>query len=466
MRIFHIAAEYAPLIKAGGLGDAVQGLVKVTALSHPVTVILPFYSRLLDLDQTKLLSTITFPYTFLGPQVATAYSYTHDNVTLTVIQLESQPDLFNNSTIYTNNDTMRFCAFSCAAAAYVYNAKADVVHLHDWHVGLVAGLLKQAPASPRIVFTIHNFSYRGYTSTQLLGASGIDDFWLSQYRLFRDDQTSVLMKGALYCSDVVTTVSPNYAQEILNDYSDYELHDALVAKRSVFSGILNGIDEKRWDPATDPSLVAHYNAELLNTPDILFTKKEANKVALFTKLGLSLDYFPLMCVISRLVEQKGLFYIKQAILHAMEHAYAFVIIGTCYDEQTQQEFLHLQESLTSSPNIRIILDYNDSLSRLTYAASDMICIPSLFEPCGLSQLIAMRYGTIPLARATGGLVDTVLPGVNGWLFTEGLENFRAMLSEALHTYNYEPEQWLCLMNGAMHFPSTIARSAEHYFSLY
>ncbi|EPP36881.1 glycosyl transferases group 1 family protein, partial [Chlamydia psittaci 84-8471/1] len=125
-------------------------------------------------------------------------------------------------------------------------------------------------------------------------------------------------------------------------------------------------------------------------------KKEENKISLYEKLGLSHEYSPLMCVISRIVEQKGPEFMKAAILHAMENSYALVIAGTCYDQEIQRQFTNLQESLTASPNIRIILDYNDSLVRLIYGAADMICIPSHFEPCGLTQLIGMRYGTVPL----------------------------------------------------------------------
>ncbi|AFS21917.1 glycogen synthase GlgA [Chlamydia psittaci] len=471
MKIIQASVECAPFIKAGGLGDVVYGLSKALSIDHDVEILLPFYPFLFPAFSSKVLNEQFFSYNFLGRQNATATSYEYEGMTLTVITLDSQSELFSTSTIYTEDDTLRFSAFSAAAAAYIQKLdKVDVVHMHDWHVGLLAGLLKEPnlPSYPKRIFTIHNFSYRGYCSTQLLGASAISDFGLSNYQLFRDPNTSVLLKGALYCSDYITTVSPSYAQDILNDYSDYEIHDAIMSRRHVFCGILNGIDENIWNPETDPALAEHYGKNLLESPDVLFTKKEENKISLYEKLGLSLEYSPLMCVISRIVEQKGPEFMKAAILHAMENSYALVIAGTCYDQEIQRQFTNLQESLTASPNIRIILDYNDSLVRLIYGAADMICIPSHFEPCGLTQLIGMRYGTVPLVRSTGGLADTVTMGVNGFTFshTDNFNDFFHMLSQAVSTYRHEPDVWFQLVEEGMLRPSGLTTMATHYLEVY
>lgn len=292
MKIIQASVECAPFIKAGGLGDVVYGLSKALSIDHDVEILLPFYPFLFPAFSSKALNEQFFSYNFLGRQNATATSYEYEGMTLTVITLDSQSELFSTSTIYTEDDTLRFSAFSAAAAAYIQKLdKVDVVHMHDWHVGLLAGLLKEPnlPSYPKRIFTIHNFSYRGYCSTQLLGASEISDFGLSNYQLFRDPNTSVLLKGALYCSDYITTVSPSYAQDILNDYSDYEIHDAIMSRRHVFCGILNGIDENIWNPETDPALAEHYGNNLLESPDVLFTKKEENKISLYEKLGLSLE---------------------------------------------------------------------------------------------------------------------------------------------------------------------------------
>lgn len=238
MKIIQASVECAPFIKAGGLGDVVYSLSKALSINHDVEILLPFYPFLFPVFSSQVLDEQVFSYNFLGRQNATATSYEHEGMTLTVITLDSQSELFSTSTIYTEDDTLRFSAFSAAAAAYIQKLdKVDVVHMHDWHVGLLAGLLKEPnlPSYPKRIFTIHNFSYRGYCSTQLLGASEISDFGLSNYQLFRDPSTSVLLKGALYCSDFITTVSPSYAQDILNDYSDYEIHDAIMSLDVMFS---------------------------------------------------------------------------------------------------------------------------------------------------------------------------------------------------------------------------------------
>lgn len=471
MRILQTAIEFSPLIKSGGLGDAVYGLSKALAKNHHVEVVLPFYPLLCPLLSVPLVDEKIISYEFLGRQTATVLSYAYENMLLTLIRLDSQLDLFSTSTIYTENDALRFMAFSSAVSAYIQASDAvDIVHMHDWHLGLLAGLLKDPDRTyyPKRIFTIHNFNYRGYCSTQLLAASGISDFGLSNYQLFRDRHTSVLLKGALYCSDYVTTVSPTYARDLFQDYSDNEMHDALVSKSNAFCGILNGIDENLWNPETDPCLAVNYSKKLLEDPDILFTKKEENKSALYDKLGLSHEYTPLMCIISRIVEQKGPEFMKAAILHAMENAYALVIIGQCYDHQLQRQFTHLQDSLILSPNVRIILDYNDSLARLTYAASDMICIPSHFEPCGLTQLIGMRYGTIPLVRATGGLADTVIPRIHGLTFsqTENFHDFYHMLSSAVSLYRHEPDIWFHMIEEGMQRSSGLEAMASQYVGIY
>ncbi|SPN74056.1 Probable glycogen synthase 2,glycogen synthase,Glycogen synthase,glycogen/starch synthase, ADP-glucose type,Starch synthase catalytic domain [Chlamydia serpentis] len=471
MRIVQVAVEFTPIIKVGGLGDAVASLSKELAKQHDVEILIPYYPLIFKSSLSHVLSERSFYYEFLGKQQASAISYSYEGLTLTIIKLDSQIDFFSTTLVYCDNSVVSFSAFAAAAAAYLQETEPpDIVHLHDWHVGLLAGLLKHplSRVHAKLVFTIHNFGYRGYCSTQMLAASQIDDFHLSHYQLFRDPQTSVIMKGALYCSDYVTTVSLTYVQEIINDYSDYELHDAILAKNSVFSGIINGIDEDVWNPETDPALAVNYDASLLSQPEVLFTKKEENKAALYTKLGMSLDYSPLVCVISRVVEEKGPEFMKEIILHAMENSYAFILIGTSQNDYLLNQFRNLQECLANSPNIRLILDFNDSLARLTYAASDMICVPSHREACGLTQLIAMRYGTVPLVRKTGGLADTVIPGVNGFTFsdTNNFKEFRDMLSNALTTYLEQPDIWFNLIEAGMLRESGLDTMAANYQNLY
>ena len=172
MKIIHTAIEFAPVIKAGGLGDALYGLAKALAANHTTEVVIPLYPQLFtSLQEQDLCSVQKISYFFAGEQEATAFSYFHERIKITLLKLDSQPELFEEAkTIYTNDDAFRFCAFSAAAAAYIQKEGADIVHLHDWHVGLVAGLLKQQPCPQlqKIVLTLHNFGYRGYTTREIL----------------------------------------------------------------------------------------------------------------------------------------------------------------------------------------------------------------------------------------------------------------------------------------------------------
>lgn len=472
MKIIHTAIEFAPVIKAGGLGDALYGLAKALAANHTTEVVIPLYPKLFTLPKEQDLCSIQkLSYFFAGEQEATAFSYFYEGIKVTLFKLDTQPELFENAeTIYTSDDAFRFCAFSAAAASYIQKEGANIVHLHDWHTGLVAGLLKQQPCSQlqKIVLTLHNFGYRGYTTREILEASSLNEFYISQYQLFRDPQTCVLLKGALYCSDFVTTVSPTYAKEILEDYSDYEIHDAITARQHHLRGILNGIDTTIWGPETDPNLAKNYTKELFETPSIFFEAKAKNKKALYEILGLSLEHSPCVCIISRIAEQKGPHFMKQAILHTLENAYTLIIIGTCYGNQLHEEFANLQESLANSPNVRILLTYSDVLARQIFAAADMICIPSMFEPCGLTQMIGMRYGTVPLVRATGGLADTVANGINGFSFfnPHDFYEFRNMLSEAVTTYRTNHDKWQHIVRACLDFSSDLETAANKYLEIY
>ncbi|UFX31579.1 glycogen synthase GlgA [Chlamydia trachomatis] len=472
MKIIHTAIEFAPVIKAGGLGDALYGLAKALAANHTTEVVIPLYPKLFTLPKEQDLCSIQkLSYFFAGEQEATAFSYFYEGIKVTLFKLDTQPELFENAeTIYTSDDAFRFCAFSAAAASYIQKEGANIVHLHDWHTGLVAGLLKQQPCPQlqKIVLTLHNFGYRGYTTREVLEASSLNEFYLSHYQLFRDPQTCVLLKGALYCSDFVTTVSPTYAKEILQDYSDYEIHDAITARQHHLKGILNGIDYTILDPETDPHLAKNYSKVLFEDPKAFFEAKAENKKALYETLGLSLDKSPCMCIISRIAEQKGPEFMKQAILHALENAYTLIIIGTCYGGQIHKEFSNLQESLADSPNVRILLTYSDVLARQIFAAADMICIPSMFEPCGLTQMIGMRYGTVPVVRATGGLADTVTDGVNGFSFSNphDFHEFRNMLSKAIATYRDDQDKWQQIVRSCLEFSSDLETAANKYLEIY
>lgn len=475
MHIIQVAIECTPIIKVGGLGDMVSGLSRALAHHHHVEIIIPYYSLIPLPLPTKILKKTLFSYSFLGKQKVAAVSYEYDGCTLTCLELHSQHELFATSSVYTPDDALRFCAFSVAATAYIQQLESvDIVHIHDWHVGLIAGLLKShairtGKPSPTCILTIHNFAYQGECSTQILASSDILAPCLQAYQMQHSPQSSVLLQGAVTHADHITTVSPSYAREILQNHSSKDVDQAIKNKSQVFSGILNGIDQQVWNPATDSALKTNYDSSLLNQPQEFLAKKRENKTHLYERLHISAPKEqPCLCVISRLEEQKGLTFMKLAILHAMEHGYTFVLIGTSGNPNIQQQFVNIQTSVAHSPNIRLVLSYDETLARLLYAAADMICIPSLFEPCGLTQLIAMRYGTVPIVRATGGLADTVKPLVQGFTFSQikTHKEFYNTLSLALHVYQQNPEWWFQLIKNGMHASFDAASMADRYLDIY
>lgn len=476
MNIVQVAVEYAPFIKVGGLGDMVSSLSKALAQHHQVEVIIPYYSLIPQPLPATIIRKTLLTYSFLGTQTAAAISYKHGDLTLTCLEFHSQHELFSQPSVYSSDDALRFCAFSAAVVAYIQQLQnVDIIHLHDWHVGLVAGLLhsqaiRSGVCSPACILTIHNFGYQGKCSTQILAASDILNSSLQAYQLQRSPQSSVLLQGAITHADHITTVSPTYAREILQNHSNQEIDQAIKNKSQVFSGILNGIDLQEWNPATDRSLKAHYDANmLLHSPEEFLQRKQENKIALYERLHIHADLQqPCLCVISRLEEQKGLAFIKLAILHAMEHGYTFVLTGTTNNSDTKAHFSNIQKAVALSPNIRLILSYDDPLSRQLYAAADMICIPSLFEPCGLTQLIAMRYGTVPIVRATGGLADTVIPLVHGFSFSQikNHRDFYNTLSLAVHVYQQNPEWWFRLIKNGMCASFDAVSMANQYLEVY
>lgn len=473
MNIVQISIEFAPIIKVGGLGDMVSSLSTTLSKHHNVEVIIPYIPFFSIKLPKSILCEKTFPYTFLGQQEASAYSYTYGNLLLTCIKLSSQPSLFDSTTVYTCNDAVRFCSFASAAAAYIkQNPHIDVVHIHDWHVGLIPGLIQSNATqtgrpAPKCMLTIHNFNYQGLCNIQILKSSNIDQTYLCSYQTEQGSLIANLMQGAIACSDYITTVSPSYAQEILEEQTNQELHQSLINKAHVFSGILNGIDMQVWNPETDPKIASHYNKNL--SIQQVRECKQKNKQKLFNQLNISNPVeAPCLCVISRLEEQKGVQFMKLALLHAIENNYTFILIGTSLNQEIQQQFVNIQTCLSSSANIRIVLQYDESLARLTYAAADMICIPSLFEPCGLTQLIAMRYGTIPIVRSTGGLADTITPLVNGFSFSDikDPQEFMQTLSHALNLYQHHPQEWEQLIFNGMITTFDAESMTNNYIDIY
>uniref|UniRef100_A0A0D9W9R4 starch synthase n=1 Tax=Leersia perrieri TaxID=77586 RepID=A0A0D9W9R4_9ORYZ len=370
MHIVHIAVEMAPIAKVGGLGDVVTSLSRaVQDLGHNVEVILPKYDCL-NLSNVKDLH-LRQSFIWGNTEIKVWFGKVED---VPVYFLEPQNGMFWVGCVYGRNDESRFGFFCHSALEFLRQngSSPDIIHCHDWSSAPVAWLFKEQYAhndlsNGRVVFTIHNLEF---------GAHHIG-------------------KAMANC-DKATTVSYTYSREVSG-------HGAIAPHYYKFHGIRNGIDPDIWDPYSDNFIPVHYTSENV------VEGKSAAKKALQQKLGLQQTDTPIVGIISRLTVQKGIHLIKHAIYRTLERNGQVVLLGSAPDHRIQGDFTNLASKLHGEYHgrVKLCLTYDEPLSHLIYAGADFILVPSIFEPCGLTQLIAMRYGSIPIVRKTGGLYDTV-----------------------------------------------------------
>ncbi|KAL8130155.1 hypothetical protein V2J09_019310 [Rumex salicifolius] len=372
MHVVHIAVEMAPIAKVGGLGDVVTSLSRaVQDLNHHVDIILPKYNCM-NLSNVKEQH-YKRSYHWGGTEIKVWFGKVEG---LSVYFLEPCNGFFWTGCIYgCRNDAERFSFFCHAALEFLKQngSHPDIIHCHDWSSAPVAWLFKEhyqqyGLSKTRIVFTIHNLEFGVHSISK-----------------------------AMTHSDKATTVSETYSREVA-------ANPAIAANLYKFHGIINGIDPDIWDPYNDRFIPVPYTSENA------IEGKRAAKETLQRKLGLKVSAdMPLIGVISRLTHQKGIHLIKHAIWRTLDRNGQFILLGSAPDPRIQNDFVSLANQLHSAHNdrARLCLTYDEPLSHLIYAAADFILVPSLFEPCGLTQLVAMRYGAIPVVRKTGGLYDTV-----------------------------------------------------------
>ncbi|MGM0867146.1 MAG: glycogen synthase GlgA [Bacillota bacterium] len=469
MKVLFVVSECVPFIKSGGLADVAGALPKeLRSLGTDVRVILPKYGGIPHEFRSKMKRKKEF-FVSVGwrNQYCGIEEYNENGVTYYFIDNEYY---FNRDRLYGYfDDGERFAYFTRAVleSIAVLDFYPDVIHCHDWHTGMVPFLLRseyqERPGYSfiRSVFTIHNLQFQGiYPKQVVTDLLGIPErYFHHEYLEFYGNIN--FMKGALISSDFVTTVSPTYKEEILTPYYGEKLHNILGQRYNQLLGILNGIDDEVYNP--DEGEFPYFSGNLHG-------KKQAKRY-LQKSLGLEENEgIPLVSIISRLTNQKGLELVRGVFHEMIQENVQFVLLGTG-DWEFEQFFREME--WTYPDKVRVQIGFNEELAKQIYSASDLFLMPSKFEPCGLGQLIAMRYGALPLVRETGGLNDTVesyneeTKTGNGFSF----KNFNA--HDMLYTYRralsyfYEdPETWNHIVRTAMNKDYSWAQSAFKYNQLY
>lgn len=484
MRIVHIASEFAPIAKAGGLGEVLTGLCRqLVSEFEEVDIILPKY-RFISKDLLpNLQKTFDFRCVENGEiYLNRAWLSEVENCRLHLLETDHPEDFFGRPHIYGYPDDLaRFIYFSRAALEYLklQGRPIDILHLHEWHTALCAPLvkeeMKQDLSVKAVVFTIHNLQYQGQCAPKDLDLIGLDgNRYLDPSRL-QDDlypESINLLKGGIVYADAVTTVSPTYAQEILTPPFGFHLDRTLLKYKKKITGILNGIDQKLWDPATDHHLNAHFSANdsLVHIEEA----KLANRQFLAKTFHLDPTKRPWIGGVTRLVPQKGPELFEEAIEYTLKRGGVFILLGSSPIHALQHHFEKLRERYQSNPQVLLELTYNETLAHQIYAALDFTLIPSHFEPCGLTQLISLRYGTLPIVRSTGGLKDTVFDCDdytvttrlrNGFTFLHPKE-MSATLERAFALQKQDPATFQVLIKRGMQLDSSWKKPALQYLKLY
>lgn len=487
MHIVHLTTELALIAKVGGLGDVTSGLSKaLTEAGEQTEVILPFYDHLdrskleeLNVEMEGLLS-----YEDMSPYPNKVYTAKYHGISLTLIEPDEPKNYFKRGVIYGEEDDLfRFTYFTKVAMEYLLKSgkHPDVLHVHDWLTCLAAPLYHEVYQSlglkiGGIITTIHNMKYQGICSPDELARIGLHmDHLLTQDKMQDHSEPNKLniLKGGLTYSDYITTVSMTYAKEIQGN-EGFGLESVLVKRKEKLVGILNAIDTSYWNPKTDPFLAKNYSVhdELSNVEEA----KIENRKALYEKIKLDYDPAMLFTCISRLAKQKGPEMIYFAIEYVLSKGGQFVLLASTPEPELKKEFYSLAESYADNPHVHFHFLFDEALAHITYAAADCILIPSLFEPCGLTQMIALRYGTIPIVHKVGGLSDTIfdidheeIPKEkrNGYTFDfPSNESLQWSIDRAFENHRKHPEKWHLMQKNGFQKDWSWKSPAQEYLTLY
>ncbi len=474
LRVLYVAAEAHPWIKTGGLADVAGALpAALRALGHDVRVLLPGYGAAIA-RAAELGATALQPVADDGDRALLA-TQTADHVPVWFDHHPAFQARLGNP--YTTADgrphpdnAEAFAAFARTAARiagddFGLGWQADVVHINDWHTGLVPTWLMLARVPAASVFTIHNLAFQGAFPAPIMDTLGLPA-WLNHWQALAHHDELSFMKGALMFADRLTTVSATYANEILEPARGEGLDGVLRHRREHLHGIVNGIDTQVWDPATDPYIAHTYDTRAT-------AGKGANREALCAEIGLDADSAtPVMAWVGRLTTQKGADLLLSALPQLLALRACVVVLGNGE--------AHVERSLRAAARehpsrVHLHVGFDEAFAHRLYAGADMLLMPSRFEPCGLAQLNAMRYGTVPVVHATGGLAETIIDAdqealarcaATGFQFHEPTAAaLLARCRDAVTMFRDAPT-WQALMRAAMARDSSWARSAEMHVDVY
>ena len=465
-KILFVASEARPFIATGGLADVIGSLPQALAKDpkYDIRVVLPLYSDIKPEQRRKLsfLGNIYVPLSWRN-QYCGIFTCVENGVTFYFIDNEyyfKRPGCYG---YYDDGERFAFFSRSVMEILPFIGFYPDILHCHDWQAALAAIYLKtlynEMPEyqSIRALFTIHNIEYQGKFSMDILGdLFGIndDDAGLLEYQGCIN-----LMKGAIECCERFSTVSPTYANEIKTAQYAHGLQEIIRKNENKLTGILNGIDVNAYNPETDNALFENYTAEALEG-------KKTCKTELQKMLGLPVKDVPIIAMISRLVSHKGLDLVKTVAEDMLHEDIQFVLLGT--GERSYEDYFR-DLGVKYEGKVSANIAFNGDLSKKIYSGSDIFLMPSVSEPCGLSQMIASRYATVPVVRETGGLYDSIKPygaGGNGFTFAScNPYDMLYVIHEALDVYKKAAE-WQALMKKAATTDFSWQRSAEDYKKLY
>lgn len=476
INILYLASEASPLIKVGGLGDVAGSLPKAlknltldqtSGYDIDIRLAIPFHTLINQKFENLQLVSSFFVHYQQGDIPARVFQTIIEGVTIYLIEGGS---IITDKNVYSSNpeyDAKKYIFFSAAALEFVKNIdwKIDILHANDWHTALsVYDIKLRRDTDPffkdtKSAFSMHNMPYMGTGSEGIFQQFGLPK---CPCTILPEWARNIPLPMGMYAADYLLTVSPNYAKEILTPDYGCGLQDFLITREESLAGILNGLDQSKWDPKTDQTIHFPFSQAKLDA-------RVKNKLALQTEFGLEKDEkIPLFIMITRMDQQKGVDIAIKSLRMIADQAWQAILLGTG-DPVIESACRSLEVEMPEK--VRSIIRFDVNLSKRLYAGGDIILIPSRYEPCGLTQMIAMRYGCVPLARSTGGLKDTVfdtenLNKKNGYLFEEPLPEIMSQtMLRAIEQFSTK-EDWKKIQLNGMNTDFSWEKSALEYTKIY